>query len=99
MSVGLKAYPARGVVHGKAMSALVASEFFFLPFIKINQHGGQGGEVIRTLAPIAGCIILPVVVPHGESSGLEWLDTACYGNRHDFNYGQSGLGEYLYLVH
>ena len=82
----LGAYPARRAVHRISFSVLDAQELLLLPFEQFGQYFGQGGRGVWTLPPEAGGVIFPIVVLHGKSSVLEWLDPPHYGSRHYLDY-------------
>ena len=74
----LGAYPARRTIHRVSFPVLDAQELLFLPFEQFGQYFGQSGGGIRTLSAAAGGVILPIVVPHGKPSVLEWLNPPHY---------------------
>ena len=97
-SKGVRTYPAGRVVHGVPFSAIDAEKFFFLPFEQLGQYFGQGGRGVWTLLAAAGGVILPIIVPHGKSSVLEWLDPPYYRDCHYLDYWQYALGKRLDLA-
>ena len=85
-------------MHRVSFPVLDAQELLFLPFEQFGQYFGQGGRGVWTLRAATRGVIFPIIVPHGKSSILEWLDPPHYGGRHYFNYRISGLGEHPYLA-
>ena len=70
----LGAYPARRNVHGISFFVRDAQELLFLTLEQFGQYFGYDGRGVRTLPAAAGGVILPIVVPHGKPSVLEWLN-------------------------
>ena len=89
----LGAHPARRIVHGISFSVRDAQELLFLTFEQFGQYFGYGGRGVRAFPAATGGVIFPIVIPHGKSSVLEWLNSPYYGGRHHFDYRIPGLGK------
>ena len=89
----LGAHPARRIVHGISFFVRDVQELLFLTLEYFGQYFGNGGRGVRTFPAAAGGVIFLIVIPHGKSSVLEWLNSPYYGGRHHFDYRVPGLSK------